>query len=138
MLPKTHLQLLKLATDARDGGSSRRFSFRVRTDGEKDRRTERHNVTAVELVAAVCAVSLSVADSVNTRARLVVDTRELSNLTRCITTTSPVVHVYLASLTCCRRTRATRLTAPVVLYKKVDAQRDKLATVVGRTKGMFD
>jgi len=33
-----------------------------------------------------------------------------------------------------KRTRATRCIMPVVLYMKVDAHFDELATVVGRTK----
>ena len=39
-----------------------------------------------------------------------------------------------SSLSCRRRTRATRCFTVTVLYTKVDDQCDKMATVVGRTK----
>jgi len=41
---------------------------------------------------------------------------------------------YRTNLSCYRQTRTTLYVTPIVLYTKVDAQCDKLATVVDRAK----
>jgi len=43
-----------------------------------------------------------------------------------------VTYVYMRTSLCYRRPHAMRSVSPIAMYTKVDAQCDKLATVVGR------